>query len=223
MNILITDTETTGLKAEECKVIELAFILYNVETATELASASSLIYAPENPAESVNHIGQETLNLVQHSVMPNFIVNAFSLAEAEADFIMAHNAPFDKAFVHAHVAKTKKPWVCSKSDIKWPKAGSGNRLGYLAVDHGIIVNDAHRALGDCRTLRALCQACPNLAEQILETVGSKVYKAIVTFDQKEQAKAAGFNWDGYAKMWKRRMNPAKAVELPFAVEELPNG
>lgn len=222
MKLLITDTETTGLKTDDSQVIELAFILYHVESATELASAASLIRAPANPVEHVNGISQASLNAVPQ-IMSDFVVNAFSLAEAEADFIMAHNAPFDKGFIEKYVAKTKKPWIDSKSDIKWPKQGSGSRLGYIAVDHGIPVIDAHRALNDCRILVKLCKLCPDLKQQIESTIGAKTYKALVSFDQREAAKAAGFSWDAYGKMWKRKLTPAAAAALPFATEELPNG
>lgn len=222
MKLLITDTETTGLKAEDCQVIELAWILYHVESATELASASALIHAPNNPVFHVNGISQESLDAVPR-IMSDFIINAFSLAEGEADFIMAHNAPFDKGFIERHIAKTKKPWVDSKVDVKWPKQGTGQRLGYLAADHGIPVIDAHRALNDCRILVKLCQVCPDLKQQIEATIGAKTYKAVVSFDQKDLARNAGFSWDAYGKLWKRKLTPAQAAALPFATEELPNG
>lgn len=222
-NILIIDTETTGLKPADCQVIELAFILYNVETASELACASTLIHAPANPVEHINHISPASLEAVKSSVVPNLVINMFQLAEIEADFIIAHNAPFDKGFLDAHVCKTTKPWVDSKCDIKFPKQGTGNRLGYIAFDHGIPVVDAHRALNDCRILMALLKLVPDLADQLADTVGAKVYQAITTFDQKDLCKAAGFNWDAYGKVWKRRMSPSKVKDLPFQVKELPNG
>lgn len=217
MKLLVTDTETTGLKANESQVIELAFIMYDTSSKTELYQASTLIYAPSNPVEHVNHISQISLDAVKDSLLTNFVINGFSLAESEADYLVAHNASFDKGFVNEHIVKTKKPWICSKNDLSFPHTSSSKRLGHIAVDHNIPVIDAHRALTDCKTLVSLLKLTTDLEAQIQLKFDSNLYQAILAYDLRHLAKDAGFSWDAPSKRWLKRLHPSTTGSLPFEV------
>jgi DNA polymerase-3 subunit epsilon len=55
-NVLILDTETTGLDSFADRAIEVAVILYSVEHATVRAAFSALIAHDRNPAVRINRI-----------------------------------------------------------------------------------------------------------------------------------------------------------------------
>lgn len=45
------------------------------------------------------------------------------------------------------------------------------------------------------------------------------YAKAVSYDDREQAKAAGFRWDPTTKQWSRRCSQSEIDGLPFAVVE----
>ena len=59
--ILIMDTETDGINYQKDKVLEIAGILYDVDTRSIIQQVSTLIYAEQNAAEHINHIAVASL------------------------------------------------------------------------------------------------------------------------------------------------------------------
>ena len=47
--------------------------------------------------------------------------------------------------------------------------------------------------------------------------------ARVSYDQREQAKAAGFRWDPATKEWRRRCSQSEIEGLPFPVRQAATG
>jgi DNA polymerase III subunit epsilon len=47
-----------------------------------------------------------------------------------------------------------------------------------------------------------------------------LYKAGVSYQDKDLAKTAGFKWNAGSKIWTRRMATADALKLPFPVKEI---
>src|SRR4051812_1531000 len=225
MNILVTDTETTGLPSADGKavMIEVAGILYNVETQSELAMASTLVYSPDNAAEHINGIKPETLALMQPPDLQNAMGKAYQVLWDKADYALAHNAAFDRYFLDPIFGK-KKPaiWRCSKNDLKFPKAKNARSLAYLAVDHGVWPFAAHRALNDCLTLVQLLKLIPNLSEQMACTPEeSGRFEAVdLLFEQRHLAKDAGFKWDSARKVWWKNLKQSEAMGLPFRVQKV---
>jgi DNA polymerase-3 subunit epsilon len=76
---------------------------------------------------------------------------------AQADFVVAHNASFDREFVERLMPSFRRQtWLCSLYGIDWRAKGFTDRsLGQLAKAHGIEISQAHRALADVETLMAL--------------------------------------------------------------------
>lgn len=228
MLIFITDTETTGLpNVAGAKMIEVAGCLYHVETKTEVAMAQCLIYATENPVENINGISPAMLEAVNPadpkgkaitSTMKFAIQNLWN----QADFILAHNASFDRYFLDSVFNTTiQKTWRCSKDDIKFPKASSSRKLVHLAVDHGVFPFAAHRALNDVLTLVGLCKQVPDLARQMLkEKAVTSRYEAVgLPIERKDEAKTRGFRWNAEKKVWWKEMEEAEKTELPFPVQK----
>ena len=219
MNLLILDTETTGIDPATSAVIELGCVLWSVEYACVISCYSELVEGVENPVAEINRIPANTRRLGRG--YGKIVADLWAL-EGRADYIIAHNARFDKGFVGQH---TTKPWICSMEDIEWPRSSNSQSLIAIAFAHDVGVVTAHRALADCLILARLFERCVELGfaiEAMIELAlrPKKVYKAIVTYGTKELAKQNKFRWDQDRKIWHRRMVPADTAKLPFKVEEV---
>jgi DNA polymerase-3 subunit epsilon len=213
-NVLIVDTETTGLDPASDVAIEVWAILFSVEHATALESFSALIYHDENPAESINRIPPAALSDARDPVSAWGVVQDLA---TRADAFVAHNAEFDRRFAPEWL-RDLKPWICTKEDIEWPKQDRpGMSLVPLALAHDLGVAVAHRALADCDLIARLLTRCRELGHDIdaMLTRGLRpkvTLMACVSFDDRELAKVAGF------QQWLRRMVEADAAfDFPVRV------
>ncbi len=168
MNILILDTETTGLDpAKGSQVIEIGAILFNIEEQAPLQYLSYLLPCEENAVEHINGIKPSLTKRLQDYDAPHkLLLQMFDFA----DVIVAHNAEFDFKFIASIPAlqeMIKYPWVCTKKDFKWPVKLSRFRLQDVCEAMGIRYVEAHRALNDCRFL-ANCFAKIPQEELILQ-------------------------------------------------------
>jgi DNA polymerase-3 subunit epsilon len=220
---LILDTETTGLNPEMDATIEVACALYDIEYASVVASFASLIQCDHNSAELVNRIPVRLLidAPISGSVWPQVV----SLA-LRADVIVAHRAEFDIQFVPKELQKLK-PWACSKFDMDFPcgKPERGEHLVHLALAHDVPVYTAHRAMADVDTLVRTFQAAHRLNHDVSNMIARSlrpkgVFQALVSFNDKDKAKEAGFSWNPEAKTWSRRMFVDEVSKLPFKTTQL---
>lgn len=220
---LIIDTETTGLDPKADDVVEIGAILYSVEHRTSLIQFSTLQYASSNAAESINRISvaaladiEERYPLQLNDVLPPLL--------ADADVIVAHNASFDRGWFAGEWHG--KPWLCTKDDFMWPmQTKPGMSLINLALAHGIGVSSAHRALTDCQLIAALFDRMDlfglDLEAMFAHAMRPKaLFQAMVSFDDRQLAKDAGFEWRAESKQWVRRMAIEDAAALPFRTRQL---
>jgi DNA polymerase III subunit epsilon len=224
LNLLIIDTETTGLNPTCDRVIELGAILYSVEYQTVLHQLSTLLSAPDNPAERINRIPAAVLPTISPVLMQQSLL-IFQTMVDQADYVVAHNAAFDrKWFNGTHLPELHRqgdplPWLCTMDDFTFPLQNrSGDSLINLALAHGIGVGSAHRALTDCQLIAALFDRMDDLSNLIALARQPKImFQAMVEYDDRHLAKSAGFKWNSDHRVWLRRMTEAEALQLPFAV------
>ena len=222
-NVLIVDTETTGLQPDTDRVIEVGAILYSIKHATAIVSYSSLIQAEENPAEAVNRIPAAALSA--WGANPDSAWGVVSDLASHADAILAHNAEFDRAFVPG-ILRDALPWICTKSDIAWPKATKPElSLVPLALEHDLGVAVAHRGLADCDLIARLLTRTAELGHDLVALLERGLrpkvtLMACVSYEDREQAKQAGFHWNAGRKQWLRRMvKEDAAFDFPVRVVE----
>ena len=220
-NILILDTETTGLDPKVNRTIEVGCILYSVEHAAAIGSFASLIRADGNEAESINRIPAALLATAPSSEDVWLRVEPLAY---ECEAIVAHNAAFDRGFVPEWL-RNLRPWICSKDDLQWPKGKQGSSLVSLVLDHDLGVAVAHRALADCDMLARLFTRARELGADLPAMLARGMrpkaeFAALVSYDDHKQASDAGFRWDGTAKLWKRTMALEDAAALPFRTRQL---
>ena len=219
-NILILDTETTGLDPKKDKIIEIAGILYNVPTKTVLSQIAYLNYAESNEAYEINKIPPEALKILSANAH-HYLFQAFARMYQYADLIMAHNAEFDKAFVYNNedIAKLDKKWICSKNDVIWPiPKSSPLNLIHISVALGVPVISAHRAITDCILLSNCLGKVDDLHQFLEDGLNRKMYQALVSYDAREEAKKAGFQWNPEKKIWYRKLLPQEANALNFSIK-----
>lgn len=230
-NLLIIDTETTGIDPNQDRVIEIGALLYSATYQTTLAQLSFLLYAPDNAAEPINQIPVAALSVLSSSIQQQSLTLLQRMA-SETNYVVAHNAEFDAQWfddvtlpILRDCHQQPLPWLCSMADMTWPKQNRpGQSLINLALAHGIGVSSAHRALTDCQLLAELFNRLESdvLTNLINQAIRPKaLFKAMVSYDDRQLAKDAGFKWHAEDKTWRRRMAIEDAARLPFQVIQLP--
>ncbi|MEO8021716.1 3'-5' exonuclease [Polaromonas sp.] len=215
--VLILDTETTGLDPSRDRIMELALLSVDVETATGLPTGSVEVYdGLEDPGMPIPQEVQALTGISDAMVRGHKLDEQRVLAMlAEADLVIAHNAGFDRPFVEARLARfAQLSWACSFADLDWKKEGrSSAKLTHLALELGWFY-DAHRAEMDCHALLAvLVSALPLSGQtglgQLLSVAARPSYRLQATaapFDAKDLLKARGYRWDGTHKVWHTRLS-----------------
>ncbi len=233
-SIVIVDTETTGLEPATCKIVEVAAVLYDVASACVIASFASLVASEDNAAEAINRIPVSALRNSPPDVHAwGRVGEIVDWATCGGDAVfMAHRASFDQSFLHAAAPglAARLPWVCSKFDVAWPESKPGASCVELALAHGVPVVSAHRALTDCmliaNTLRAVASRGHDVGWLIAQALRPRVMlRALVSYDNREQAKTAGFAFNTNGdKAWTKRVAcedvATFAATLPFKVAEV---
>ena len=222
-NILIIDTETTGLDENKDEIIEIGCILFNVTSKSVLSQVSFLFPVNSNEAEHVNGISAEVTNIKQPwEEGCNFFLKLVDCS----DYLVAHNVEFDKKwFGKGRLPKLQKKWICSLEDINWSfQKNLKNRPSVtdLALSFSIPVWNLHRALSDCFYISEVFKKCENLEELLIKATEPRfLYKALVSYEERSLAKEAGFRWNNPAQgAWAKKLTVKEAKSLNFKVQIL---
>jgi DNA polymerase-3 subunit epsilon len=220
-NILIIDTETSALTPNHGgQVLEIGAILFNIPTRSVIHSISTLLYADKNDAYEINKIDVESCKKVNDNIYQNSIITINEMIK-HACYVVAHNAEFDKKWlllvdgIKDEIAKAK--WICTKEDVLWPvHKRTPLNLIHICANLGVPIMSAHRAYQDCLLLCNAIDSIANIEYFLIESgKGRMLYKAQVSFDDRQLAKDNGFNWDTAAKGWFALMHPDDVKTLPF--------
>ncbi|MGM0456304.1 MAG: exonuclease domain-containing protein [Cyanobacteriota bacterium] len=209
--LLILDLETTGLDPSCDRVIELGAILYSVPHRCVLQQLSTLFPVDSNPVERVNRISAEASQQVPELPLGIF-TSTLMLWQKDIDYLVAHNANFDKQwFGRGVLPALSKPWLCTYEDFRWPENDKPRNLVQTALNHGIGVSHAHRALTDCQLIAALFDRVENfevvLQDAIARSQEPFVYAiAHVSYEERQNAKDQRFRWNEYIeRKWVKRI------------------
>lgn len=214
--ILGIDVETTGLDPEKDEVIELGFALWDWEKKKPVVCWSFLLQPSKPLSEEVKAVtGIDDSDFEFQNAFP-YAWQELQRAISKCDYIMAHNAQFDKAFIDNFFKGYNqfthgKQWIDTLVDIDFDKHKSKYKnLTYLGATHEFINPFSHRALFD--VLSMLKIASNYDLNAMVESAFSPMITvtALVSFDQKEEAKRFGFNWNATDKKWEMKI---KKVQL----------
>lgn len=217
IRVLVLDTETTGLDHSRDKIIELAMLQVDVDTATGLPVGAVAIYdGLEDPGIPISKEIKAITGISNEMVQGQRLDEARVAAMLEgADLVIAHNAAFDRPFCEARLPEfAQLPWGCSFADIDWKKEGHGSsKLEYLAMEKGWFY-DAHRAEMDCHALLAvLGEKLPTSSRtglaQLIAASRLPSYRLQATsapFEAKDLLKARAYRWNSEQKVWHTRLD-----------------
>lgn len=224
MKALVIDCETDGLSPQTNRVIEIAIALFDLDHASVIATFAALLEGDSNAAEHINRIPSV---LLKHGMAAEDVWAQVATMIDRADFLLAHNAPFDRSFVVLQIPDIKVPWCCSMRDISFPHSSNSKSLTAVALAHGVPIIGAHRALTDvdilCRLLSRLKETGTDLVELFETAMKPKapqvLVQAMVSYDDRAAAAQKGFIWKpAPLKRWEKRMTLEEAKKLPFKVK-----
>ena len=164
-NVLIIDTETTGLSPDKgAQLIEVGALLYNIEHRVVTQTLAGFLPCVSNPVENINHIKAEWTK----ECNPEWVLDALCAMSDGADAIAAHNAQFDESFLKANIFDANFwdiPWICTKS-FPWLVPLLRNRLQDVCAAMGVNYINAHRAITDCQFIADCFSRVPDLKERL---------------------------------------------------------
>jgi DNA polymerase-3 subunit epsilon len=172
----------------------------------------------------------------QHGYYPQQVWGELRQMTEYADYYCAHNAPFDRGFLESFrdqlsiaygvesVAWPNAPWIDTKMDLNYPARKQKGDLTTMAAHHGFLNPFPHRALFDVLTMFKIADQYDwdeTIKRQQSPTVE---VQAVVTYDEREKAKAEGFYWKADQKIWVRnfKLCDVKHKSFPFQVKEIEN-
>lgn len=209
------DVETTGLDPSRHSVIELAVQRFVVASDGRIVETGEPCRWLEDPGHPLPP------EIVTLTGITDEMVRGRSIGDGQAagriidsDFVVSHNASFDRPFVERRLPWTKgKPWVCSMRDVPWRELGfEGRVLGHLLGQIGWFY-DAHRADVDVAAMLRLLDH--EVAEQGRSVMAIALANAMAPtwefearaapFEAKDALKARGYRWDAVRRLWWREV------------------
>lgn len=155
----VIDVETTGLRADQHEIIELAAI--QVVDHQEVNRFSALICPQQPVPEEISRLTGIDERLLQTEGRPLQEVLQEFLTFVADRRVVCHHAAFDYAFLKAacrkcHLPEFKNAYADTLQLARRKLEDvSDYSLGTLAAYFGVNVQRAHRALEDCRTTFAV--------------------------------------------------------------------
>jgi DNA polymerase-3 subunit epsilon len=206
---VMLDTETTGFSPDTDAIIEIGMLKVSYSpSAKRITSVDEVLCFLEESPTPLKPIITEVTGLTDALIKGHQIDdNAVSAFVADADFIVAHNASFDRRFFDKRFPLLNDLiWDCSAKggDIKWRDFGfSSSALEFINQKLNFFY-DAHRASVDCMATVWPLFVVDGAFAQLLESIQSPRYIVDALnspFEVKEQLKALGMSWNPDRKCW----------------------
>ena len=122
MKILCLDVESTGLNPEKDQITEWGAALYDSDTKQPVRVSGFLIKGVFISEEitRITHITQSMVDT--YGVSPEAGLSAIYGLAQQAEYLLAHNAKFDKSFLDAEAKRQGRPlitlpWIDSRVDL----------------------------------------------------------------------------------------------------------
>lgn len=168
MRLGFLDFETNGDDPKTCLMTEVGLLIADSTEGYELSTYNSLIYHPGYPPLSDLIVELTGINddLLKREGRPPKDVLPELYAEMEkCDLILAHNKSFDQGVLNSVGARLRIPppekrWICTLTEVPYPKKFTCKKLAHLAFDHGMVFDPTqmHRAMADVRLLQKFIHA-----------------------------------------------------------------
>lgn len=168
----LVDVETTGLSPRYDEIIEISCCLFSFSRQTGIITGVLEEYTGlREPTRPISR-GAARVHSISSLEFKGRQLDRGRIEELlqRAEFVIAHNARFDRGFVvKIFAAGREKRWLCSMSGINWRQEGfRSRRLQHLLQAHGIQVQRAHRAEEDVKAvLKLLSCSCSSSGRSYL--------------------------------------------------------
>ncbi|MFM7271383.1 MAG: exonuclease domain-containing protein [Actinomycetes bacterium] len=150
--LAVIDCETTGLSSRD-RIIEIAVVLLEPTTLEVVDEYDTLV----NPERDVGPVHIHGISASMVEAAPTFAEIAGELADRlDGSVLVAHNLPFDTRMVRSELDRLDATFVEGAGICTLRLSGS--RLSKATAEHGIPLDDHHRALADARASAALLRA-----------------------------------------------------------------
>lgn len=222
MKFAVVDVETSPLKEEvdattdEC--CEFAIVIADYDTKSIITQYSQLFNVGHwnDNAAKIHKIPQGLCQKEEHaSILPKLesVIDLSSI-----DYVVAHNAIYDKTVLKRYWPKLAElKWLCSMYDISYNMKITSRKLSHIAVDHGIIMRDYHRAMNDCLALTGII--FQNDLNKAWETKNMPKFTIKATGkwrdDVPEQFKSNNWKWVKEEKSWFKKHLPYEDIKEQY--------
>lgn len=205
--VFILDFEATGVDPMDARTLEVAIYSYGIETKQAHPIYCSVVYSSEYPV-----VSKEVLDLtgisneeLEKGVHPKEVFEKLcSLFQPmpgdRGTVIVAHNGNtydrilFEQECRRYGITPPELVWVDTMRDL--PYDAHCRKLSHMTLDHGFIVDPStlHRASADVELVAKILSKY-DFKELFKRATAKKVIvKAVVSYDEREKAKAKGFHW-----------------------------
>ena len=234
---IVLDVETTGLSSSQDRVIQLAFRPFYFDSQTfEITGIARKITLFNDPGEPIREeitaiTGIRDKDVAGESIDWSWIRKALHRAE----FIVTHNAKFDRQFIEAELARadlqyTEGPiWCCTINHVDWqtvfPTKLPSRALEVLCAWSGYFY-DSHSADIDVDAVMHLLRIHNKLEELITRSNSPehRVFAVNSPIQQNQLLKRRWYKWDPNVSMWYKSFEKREDAEADARwLEENING
>lgn len=225
LRVLAIDTETSGLDPARDRVIEIGWVLWDVERKAALRMGGGLVEGVTVSPEISELTGILPEDVREFGEPIEGLFSEITRDAQGVTYALAHNARFDRAFLEAEAKRVGRQrlfesftWLDTMTDLPLPKHVRPRDLGGLCAAHGFAPLIQHRALMDALSCCRLLSCYP--IDRVLYRAQSPevIVRADVSFDDKDKAKALRFGWQEaagrtYPKQWVKAVKECDVHDL----------
>ena len=219
---IVLDTETTGLDHQNDEIIEIAIRkwIYHKRDHYLIKPVEEYSELNEPVKNEISEVITEITGITKEDVQGKKIDwSVVSRLLNESDFVLAHNAGFDRPMIEAVAevseVSSSKIWTCSFKQVDWANMGFlSAKQELLSVFHGFHYS-GHRALTDIDALANLLLQGDYLKDILADAKTKQVRVDCVQapFDSKDTLKANGFSWNALSRFWTRLVSESELEEM----------
>jgi DNA polymerase-3 subunit epsilon len=209
--------ETTGVHVADDAVIELALQRFWADAEGRIVMTGRSHHWFEDPGRTITPEVTRATGIADPDVVGRSIMDpvAASLI-ADADFVVSHEASFDRPFVEKRLPLAAgRPWVCTSSEVDWKDNGfKGESLSHLLMEMGLFYH-AHRGSTEVTALLHLLDHPLPTGETVLKAAvdaaarPSWVIGAVgAPFEADTMLAVRGYEWNAAARHWSKEVSAA---------------